>query len=58
MPVATESQLIAQESLRQGWNGLWKATTQDEKVQQGIWGEYLRVHASVHSSSLILGGQT
>ncbi|KAJ7856188.1 hypothetical protein B0H14DRAFT_2578921 [Mycena olivaceomarginata] len=32
MPAATESQLIARESLRQGWNGPWKATTQDEKV--------------------------
>ncbi|KAJ7359077.1 hypothetical protein DFH08DRAFT_1074650 [Mycena albidolilacea] len=47
MPAATESQLIARESLRQGWNGPWKATTQDEKVRQGIWGEYSRVHVSV-----------
>jgi hypothetical protein len=58
MPAATESQLIARESLRQGWNGPWKATMQDKKVQQGIWGEYLWVHPSVHSSLLILGGQT
>ncbi|KAJ7300754.1 hypothetical protein DFH08DRAFT_907930 [Mycena albidolilacea] len=47
MPAASEDQVLARESLRQGWNGPWKAITQDEKVRQGIWGEYSRVHASV-----------
>ncbi|KAJ7869223.1 hypothetical protein B0H14DRAFT_3440925 [Mycena olivaceomarginata] len=37
MPAASEGQLLARESLRQGWNGPWKAITQDEKVRQGIW---------------------
>ncbi|KAF8146937.1 hypothetical protein K438DRAFT_1868299 [Mycena galopus ATCC 62051] len=47
MPAASESQLLARESLRQGWAGPWKVTSQDAKVRQGIWGDYSHVYATL-----------
>ncbi|KAF7344451.1 Arrestin-N domain-containing protein [Mycena sanguinolenta] len=47
MPSASESQLLARESLRQGWEGPWKITAKDAKVRQGIWGDYSRVYATL-----------
>ncbi|KAF7344463.1 Arrestin-N domain-containing protein [Mycena sanguinolenta] len=47
MPAASESQLLASESLRQGWEGPWKVTTKDAKVRQGIWGDYSHVYATL-----------
>ncbi|KAF7344443.1 Arrestin-N domain-containing protein [Mycena sanguinolenta] len=47
MPSASESQLLARESLRQGWEGPWKITAKDAKVRRGIWGDYSRVSATL-----------
>ncbi|KAK7039610.1 arrestin-N domain-containing protein [Favolaschia claudopus] len=49
MPAASERQMLEAEGLRQGWvgNGGWKHCQQDEKIRQGIWGEYSGVHASL-----------
>ncbi|KAJ6495360.1 hypothetical protein C8R45DRAFT_1133836 [Mycena sanguinolenta] len=47
MPAASESQLLASESLRQGWEGPWKVTTKDAKMRQGIWGDYSHVYATL-----------
>ncbi|KAJ7496802.1 hypothetical protein FB451DRAFT_1119777 [Mycena latifolia] len=40
VPAALQSQLLAKESLRQGWNGPWKDISAEEKLRQGIWGDY------------------
>ncbi|KAJ6497530.1 hypothetical protein C8R45DRAFT_983253 [Mycena sanguinolenta] len=42
VPSATQRQLLTRESLRQGWDGLWRDFTKEEKLRQGIWGEYSR----------------
>ncbi|KAF8150449.1 hypothetical protein K438DRAFT_1988410 [Mycena galopus ATCC 62051] len=47
VPAASQSQLIIQESLRQGWNGPWKDFTQEEKLRQGIWGDYSRARLTI-----------
>ncbi|KAF8132166.1 hypothetical protein K438DRAFT_1998626 [Mycena galopus ATCC 62051] len=47
MPAASESQLLARESLRQGWTGPWKVTTQDAQIRRGFWGDYSHVHATL-----------
>ncbi|KAJ7754566.1 hypothetical protein B0H16DRAFT_1542796 [Mycena metata] len=45
-PAASKNQLLAKESLRQGWTGPWKETKKEEKIRQGIWGEYSHVYAT------------
>ncbi|KAJ7125226.1 hypothetical protein C8R44DRAFT_703420 [Mycena epipterygia] len=40
VPAASQSQLLAKETLMQGWIGPWKDITHEEKLRQGIWGEY------------------
>ncbi|KAJ6588690.1 hypothetical protein B0H19DRAFT_1100705 [Mycena capillaripes] len=47
MPVASERELLAKEALRQGWAGPWKIIAKDEKMRQGIWGDYSHVHATL-----------
>ncbi|KAF8146959.1 hypothetical protein K438DRAFT_1868348 [Mycena galopus ATCC 62051] len=47
MPAASESQVLARESLRQGWAGPWKVATQSSKIRQEIWGDYSHAHATV-----------
>ncbi|KAF7350999.1 Arrestin-N domain-containing protein [Mycena sanguinolenta] len=42
VPSATQRQLLTRESLRQGWDGPWRDFTKEEKLRQGIWGEYSR----------------
>ncbi|KAJ7185446.1 hypothetical protein C8R46DRAFT_379489 [Mycena filopes] len=46
-PAATQSQLLTKESLRQGWPGPWKEIKHEEKIRQGIWGEYSHVYATL-----------
>jgi hypothetical protein len=52
VPPASPSQLLAKESLRQGWAGPWKVWTRDAKVRRGIWGDYANVSATVGLSYL------
>ncbi|KAJ7032777.1 hypothetical protein C8F04DRAFT_1106511 [Mycena alexandri] len=40
VPGASEKQLLAKESLRQGWNGPWQDFANEEKLRQGLWGHY------------------
>ncbi|KAJ7655367.1 hypothetical protein B0H17DRAFT_1099100 [Mycena rosella] len=41
IPAASQSQLLAKESLKQGWNGPWRDyICQEQKLRQGIWGDY------------------
>ncbi|KAJ7503091.1 hypothetical protein B0H11DRAFT_2361119 [Mycena galericulata] len=40
VPSASENQLLVKESLQQGWSGKWRDITQEEKLRQGIWGDY------------------
>ncbi|KAJ6497529.1 hypothetical protein C8R45DRAFT_983242 [Mycena sanguinolenta] len=47
VPAASQSQLLAQESLRQGWTGPWRDFTQEEKLRQGIWGDYSRARVKL-----------
>ncbi|KAJ7876080.1 hypothetical protein B0H14DRAFT_3436750 [Mycena olivaceomarginata] len=42
VPAASQGQLLARETLRQGWNGPWSNFTGEEKLRQGIWGDYSR----------------
>ncbi|KAJ7807874.1 hypothetical protein B0H14DRAFT_3152335 [Mycena olivaceomarginata] len=42
VPAASQGQLLARETLRQGWNGPWSNFTGEEKLRQGIWGNYSR----------------
>ncbi|KAJ7037959.1 hypothetical protein C8F04DRAFT_1090779 [Mycena alexandri] len=47
VPAASDSQLLTKESLRQGWDGSWKDTMREDKIRQGLWGDYSRVSASL-----------
>ncbi|KAJ6478046.1 hypothetical protein C8R47DRAFT_1139217, partial [Mycena vitilis] len=47
VPAASQEQLLAKESLRQGWNGPWRDIIQEEKLRKGIWGEYSRARAKL-----------
>ncbi|KAJ7648624.1 hypothetical protein DFH06DRAFT_1423208 [Mycena polygramma] len=46
VPAASQEQLLAKESLRQGWNGPWRDITWAEKLRKGIWGEYSHARAT------------
>ncbi|KAJ7640789.1 hypothetical protein DFH06DRAFT_1334510 [Mycena polygramma] len=46
LPAADQSQLLAKESLRQGWVGAWRDIERADQIRQGIWGEYSRTHAT------------
>ncbi|KAJ6588706.1 hypothetical protein B0H19DRAFT_1100805 [Mycena capillaripes] len=47
VPAASQAQLLAKESLRQGWTGSWRDFKQEEQLRQGIWGEYSRAYATL-----------
>ncbi|KAJ6589978.1 hypothetical protein DFH09DRAFT_220110 [Mycena vulgaris] len=47
VPAASQGQLLAKESLRQGWNGPWTDRIHEEKLRQGIWGDYSRARVKV-----------
>ncbi|KAJ7270091.1 hypothetical protein B0H12DRAFT_1094481 [Mycena haematopus] len=47
VPAASQSQLLAQESLRCGWNGPWNDFTREEKLRHGIWGDYSRARVKL-----------
>ncbi|KAJ6479179.1 hypothetical protein DFH09DRAFT_1056192 [Mycena vulgaris] len=53
VPAASQRQLLAKESLRQGWDGPWRDIAHEEKVRQGIWGDYsyARVKLTIHDMS-------
>ncbi|KAF7362344.1 Arrestin-N domain-containing protein [Mycena venus] len=36
----SQSQLLAKESLKQGWNGPWRDITKEEQLRRGIFGDY------------------
>ncbi|KAK7057663.1 arrestin-N domain-containing protein [Favolaschia claudopus] len=40
IPAASQAQLLVTESLRQGWSGRYRNWTNEEKLRQGIWGDY------------------
>ncbi|KAJ7185448.1 hypothetical protein C8R46DRAFT_379581 [Mycena filopes] len=44
---ASQNQLMAKESLRQGWDGAWRDIAREDKIRQGLWGDYSRVSASL-----------
>ncbi|KAJ7747727.1 hypothetical protein B0H16DRAFT_1850100, partial [Mycena metata] len=46
--VVPQSQLLVKETLTQGWNGPWREIAQEEKLRQGLWGNYS--HASIKAS--------
>ncbi|KAJ6590001.1 hypothetical protein DFH09DRAFT_1074485 [Mycena vulgaris] len=47
VPAASQPQLLAKESLTQGWMGQWKDIKHAEKIRTGIWGDYSHVHATL-----------
>ncbi|KAJ7125252.1 hypothetical protein C8R44DRAFT_782710 [Mycena epipterygia] len=47
VPPASQKQLLARESLMQGWSGSWKHVKQEEKLRQGIWGDYSHACATL-----------
>ncbi|KAK7039609.1 arrestin-N domain-containing protein [Favolaschia claudopus] len=47
MPAATASQLEQAETMRQGWSGPWKGNPAEDKIRQGIWGDYSHVSATL-----------
>ncbi|KAJ7639619.1 hypothetical protein DFH06DRAFT_1431857 [Mycena polygramma] len=47
VPAASQEQLLAKESLRQGWNGPWRDITWAEKLRKGIWGEYSHARLTI-----------
>ncbi|KAJ7496759.1 hypothetical protein FB451DRAFT_1208704 [Mycena latifolia] len=47
VPAASQSQLLAKESLTQGWMGQWRDIKQDDKLRTGIWGDYSHAHATL-----------
>ncbi|KAJ7640807.1 hypothetical protein DFH06DRAFT_1000455 [Mycena polygramma] len=52
LPAASQSQMLAKESLRQGWVGPWRNITQADRLRHGIWGEYSRAHATLSIPNL------
>ncbi|KAJ7104549.1 hypothetical protein C8R43DRAFT_1140986 [Mycena crocata] len=40
VPSASPAQLLAKETLMQGWNGPWRDFTAEKKMRKRIWGEY------------------
>ncbi|KAJ7350650.1 hypothetical protein DFH08DRAFT_862029 [Mycena albidolilacea] len=52
VPAASQEQLLARESLRQGWNGPWRSFTQEEKLRKGIWGEYSRAYVKLRTADM------
>ncbi|KAJ6566514.1 hypothetical protein B0H19DRAFT_1352068 [Mycena capillaripes] len=40
VPAASPDQLLAKESLREGWTGQWRDITQEKKMRNGMWGDY------------------
>ncbi|KAJ7287061.1 hypothetical protein C8J57DRAFT_1282699 [Mycena rebaudengoi] len=47
VPAASQGQLLAKESFRQGFVGRWRTLGQDEKLRQGIWGDYSYAQAEL-----------
>ncbi|KAJ7104575.1 hypothetical protein C8R43DRAFT_1047283 [Mycena crocata] len=47
VPAALQQQLVVKESLRQGWEGPWRDIVRDEKLRQGLWGDYSTAHATL-----------
>ncbi|KAF7333460.1 Arrestin-N domain-containing protein [Mycena venus] len=45
VPAASSDQLLAKESLRDGWTGKWRGIKQEKKMRNGIWGDYSHAHA-------------
>ncbi|KAJ7125248.1 hypothetical protein C8R44DRAFT_135090 [Mycena epipterygia] len=52
VPAASQSQLLAKESLMQGWSGPWKDIKREEKMRQGIWGDYSHARATLSIPNL------
>ncbi|KAJ7037946.1 hypothetical protein C8F04DRAFT_385901 [Mycena alexandri] len=44
---ASHHQLLTKESLRQGWTGPWREIKRDQKIRQGLWGDYSHVSATL-----------
>ncbi|KAJ7287049.1 hypothetical protein C8J57DRAFT_1282661 [Mycena rebaudengoi] len=47
VPAASQNQLLAKESFRQGFAGRWRTLGRDEKLRQGIWGDYSYAQAEL-----------
>ncbi|KAJ7772019.1 hypothetical protein DFH07DRAFT_803422 [Mycena maculata] len=47
VPAASQGQLLAKESLNQGWSGPWRDIKAAEKMRQGIWGDYSFARATL-----------
>ncbi|KAK7057660.1 hypothetical protein R3P38DRAFT_1182900 [Favolaschia claudopus] len=47
VPAASPAQLLATESLRQGWTGKHTDWTAEKKMRQGIWGEYSHARVKI-----------
>ncbi|KAJ7163765.1 hypothetical protein C8R46DRAFT_325594 [Mycena filopes] len=44
---ASQRQLLAKESLRQGWTGPWREIKHERRIRQGLWGDYSHVSATL-----------
>ncbi|KAJ7189565.1 hypothetical protein GGX14DRAFT_484852 [Mycena pura] len=47
LPAASPEQVLAKTSLKQGWGGLWRTTSLEQKLRQGIWGDYSHARAEL-----------
>ncbi|KAJ7771999.1 hypothetical protein DFH07DRAFT_803348 [Mycena maculata] len=49
LPAASPAQILAKRSLKQGWGGPWRTVFLEQKIRQGVWGDYghARVEAKV-----------
>ncbi|KAJ7503134.1 hypothetical protein B0H11DRAFT_619688 [Mycena galericulata] len=52
VPAASPAQMLVKESLRQGWTGNWKDIKAEEKLRQGIWGDYSNARVTLTLPSL------
>ncbi|KAJ7640784.1 hypothetical protein DFH06DRAFT_1215230 [Mycena polygramma] len=52
VPAATQSQLLAKESLRQGLVESWRDIKHEQRLRRGIWGEYSRAWATLSIPNL------
>ncbi|KAJ7647810.1 hypothetical protein FB45DRAFT_894518 [Roridomyces roridus] len=52
LPAASRNQMVVAESLRQGWAGQWADVKANEKLRQGIWGDYSHAYATISFPSL------
>ncbi|KAJ7072714.1 hypothetical protein C8F01DRAFT_258665 [Mycena amicta] len=52
LPAASPAQIAAKKSLKQGWNGAYKTTVLEQRLRQGVWGDFSHARVEVKMPKL------